>query len=115
MELSNFLNLFDSVLQLSEDYTNFQTKILNDLSNFMSNYILTSSNYCSELKKQNWNELINFYMSNYLNYLTSNISIDPVCSLKCLKRIFSNLAEYIGLINSTKIFAFLNTAILSVK
>ncbi|CAF0882378.1 unnamed protein product [Brachionus calyciflorus] len=115
LQLDNFLNLFDSVLQLSEDYSSFQIKILNDLSNFMSNYILNNSKYCSEIKKQNWIDLINFYMSNYLNYLSSSLSVDPVYSLKCLRRILSNVIENIGCINSTKIFSFLSTGIMCIK
>lgn len=67
------------------------------------------------MKKSNWIDFLNFYTNNYLNYLSNNISIDPVCSIKCTRKILSILFQYAGLINMTKTFSFINTALVELK
>ncbi|RNA44744.1 hypothetical protein BpHYR1_048006 [Brachionus plicatilis] len=54
-------------------------------------------------------------MNNYLNYLSSNISIDHMCSIKCLRKILSIVFQHAGLINTTKIFSFLSTALTEIR
>jgi hypothetical protein len=119
--LDNYMNLFANIYNITEYSIPGIYKILNDLSSFFSNFILTNSRYCSELTLANWVEFINIYSNNYLksvclnNGHLSNQVIDPNVSIKCLRKLISYSTKFIGVFNNFKLFSFFNTTILNIK
>lgn len=110
------INANDKANCTNQNFKN-QLKLLNDLSNFLLNHLLTSKKYLHELTMTNWLDFIGIYSNNCLSNITMQLSHDKstssevllgdsTLSLKCLRKIFGVLFKYVPhLANTSKIFA----------
>ncbi len=121
LSLDRYFKIFKNVYNLTEHSIPGQNKIINDLSIFFAT-CLGNVKYCSEMSKSEWTEFINIYSSNYLKFICSSnpnanqtTFIDPNIAARCLRRLITNSAKYIGVFSTVKLFAFFNLSVLHIK
>jgi len=106
---------YDLLVYFFDNDGSNSNKILSDLSNFFLNNVISDHNYCCEIEKKCWLNLINIYTTKLKNHQLETQSMDHIIAIKCLRMILNKSYIYIGSFIMSKLFSFFNLAVLNLK
>ena len=108
-----FLDLITLLFAQKDNPYSYQ--LLNKLSCFFLSHIVSNQNYCSDMDKQTWLYLINFFTINFLNYQLGILAIDPLISIKCLRMIIEKCNLSTDSLATSEFYSFFKSAIANLK